>query len=262
MRKMTAIAKRALSYFRPAPSDRETAALALFAPDWDSDLAREVGSRLLNWPPSFFTSRTWIGANTSFPCAISNKIRANPTRPNVRSGSREGANRSISSVRSDGRDAPVSAIAKPDTRGFRTPPCLAGLACSDIILMGCETHVADPLARLRQAYRQVASPLPLGRPMFGSGRAPYFQNIIYPYERIRAMAQQSSWVASIFATSSTLPRSLTSSQALTNAMPYLTQAGSRRRQRASPANQSSGYSPPIWRINQIGRFWHAPMRKI
>ena len=45
---MTASAMRALSYFRSAPSDREAAVSALFAIDWNSDLAREVGSRPLN----------------------------------------------------------------------------------------------------------------------------------------------------------------------------------------------------------------------
>ena len=45
---MTASAMRALSYFRSAPSDREAAVSALFAIDWNSDLARVVGSRPLN----------------------------------------------------------------------------------------------------------------------------------------------------------------------------------------------------------------------
>ena len=50
MRIMTASAKSSLSYFGSAPSDHETAVSALLALDWDLDLAREVGSRLLNYP--------------------------------------------------------------------------------------------------------------------------------------------------------------------------------------------------------------------
>ena len=54
----------------------------------------------------------------------------------------------------------MSAIAKPGARGFRTPSCLDGLSCSDIIPMNCETPGPDILARLRQAYRQVDAPRP------------------------------------------------------------------------------------------------------
>ena len=180
LRIMTADANRALSDRSSTVSDRETAVTALLAIDWNPDLAREVGHRpicrllrLLRSEGLGADDYRFLADTIAHAAGESNPIG----RPNwllwkalvIRYHLFEAADTTQW----------ISLIAKLDTRGIRTPPCLAGFAFSDICSMGWETREPDISAWLWQAARQDAAPLPLGRPRLGSEGATDFQDLIY-----------------------------------------------------------------------------------
>ena len=69
-------------------------------------------------------------------------------------------------------------VAKLDTRGIRTPLCLARFSFSGLVAMDLQTPDPDLLTRLWHPDRQDAAPLPLRRPHFGPDGASDFQDLI------------------------------------------------------------------------------------
>ena len=137
-------ANQVLSDRSPSLSGRETAVAALLAIGRNSDLAREVGSR----PPGhlscllrneglpggeyrIFADTIAHAAGESNPIEHPNRLLRNALAIRYHLFAATGATQW------------TSLRPKLDTRGIRTPPCLAGFAFSDICAMGWQIPEPD-----------------------------------------------------------------------------------------------------------------------
>lgn len=168
IRIMANYANNDLSDRRSSLSGRETAVSALLAIDWTSDLAREVGSRPLDRLPCRLRNEEFPGDEYRiFADTIDHASgESNPIAHPILLLWKAMIIRYHLFEAADATHR-ISLIAKLDTRGTRSPPCLAGFAFSDICAMGWQIPEPDLLTWLWQAARQDASPYHLAAPISG-----------------------------------------------------------------------------------------------